>query len=145
VYLRAGVNHRDDNTTSLCEGYHSALKGAIRAKGGESIRLDRLIHHLLTFVAQTFVDKDIRRHSRLGESSTRVLGFFGLLCALVRCPLIYSKCCPALTWHQLHESTLMVSLLIAHINHNVPIASICLALIHTLTIRGHLQEQLGMG
>lgn len=66
VCFRAGVNHRDDNTTSLCEGYHSALKGVIRAQGGEAVRLDRLIHHLLTFVAQAFVDKDVRRHSRIG-------------------------------------------------------------------------------
>jgi hypothetical protein len=66
VCFRSGVNHRDDNTTSLCEGYHSAVKGTLRAQGGEAIRVDRLIHYLLTFVAQTYVHQDVRRHAPLG-------------------------------------------------------------------------------
>jgi hypothetical protein len=66
VTLRDGVNHRGDNTTSICEGYHAAVKGPLRGTSGESLRLDRLIHHLLTFVAATYVDKDIRRCTNLG-------------------------------------------------------------------------------
>lgn len=49
--MRRHINHRDDNTTSHCEGYHSAIKGHIRARGSENMRLDKLVHFLLTVVS----------------------------------------------------------------------------------------------
>jgi hypothetical protein len=91
VCLRAGVNHRDDETTELCEGGHCALKAVIRAQGGESVRLDRLIHHLLTFVAQPFVDKDIRGHSRIGEFSASCFFSFWLAVSRFLRPCLISK------------------------------------------------------
>jgi hypothetical protein len=61
VCLRMDVNHRDDDTTSICEGFHSALKGLIRSLGSESLRLDRLLYYLLRFVAEVNVHRDARR------------------------------------------------------------------------------------
>lgn len=59
--MRKGFNHRGDNTTSLCEGYHSAIKSFVRAQGGENVRVDRLIHHLLHFMADCNTHKDVLR------------------------------------------------------------------------------------
>jgi hypothetical protein len=38
------VNHRDDDTTSICKGFYSALKSLIRSLGSKSLRPDRLLH-----------------------------------------------------------------------------------------------------
>jgi hypothetical protein len=55
------VNHRDDDTTFICGGFHSALKSLIRSLGSESLRLDGLLHFLLRFVAQVNVHRDTRQ------------------------------------------------------------------------------------
>lgn len=52
--MRRRINHRDDNTTSHCEGYHSAIKGHIRSRGSENLRLDKLVHFLLTVVSEMY-------------------------------------------------------------------------------------------
>jgi hypothetical protein len=58
------------STTEMTTQQHSERDTTQRSRGhpctrGESVRVDCLIHRLLTFVAQAFVDKDIRRHSRV--------------------------------------------------------------------------------
>jgi hypothetical protein len=52
--LRQLVNHTGDHTTSICEGWHQALKRVLRGQWGEHLRVDRLIDHLLTFVTEEF-------------------------------------------------------------------------------------------
>jgi hypothetical protein len=59
ICFREKVNHGDDNTTSICEGYHSALKQVLRAEFTEGLRVDRFIHHLFEFVAAEFVHRSI--------------------------------------------------------------------------------------
>ena len=39
--LRSDINHRDDHTTALAEGYHSVLKSLLRSMGGEGQRVDK--------------------------------------------------------------------------------------------------------
>jgi hypothetical protein len=58
--FRKNTNHSNDNTTAICEGYHSALKRVLRGIFGEHLRVDRLINHLLTFVAEEFVALSVR-------------------------------------------------------------------------------------
>lgn len=60
--MRTHINHRDDNTTSLCEGSHSAIKALLRAQGSEVQRVDKLIYFLLRVVAETYSYRDVRKH-----------------------------------------------------------------------------------
>jgi hypothetical protein len=55
VCFRMAVNQQDDDTTSICEGFHSALKSLIRSFGSENLRLDRLLHDLLRFLASAAI------------------------------------------------------------------------------------------
>ena len=64
--MRTHINHRDDDTTSLCEGSHSAVKALVRARGSEKQRIDKLIYFLLRVVAETYSYRDVRAlHSML--------------------------------------------------------------------------------
>ena len=60
LHFRANVNHKDDKTTSICEGYHGAIKRVIRAGMGEHLRLDRFINFLLSFVEEIFIYRCVR-------------------------------------------------------------------------------------
>ena len=60
--LRELINHRDDNTTSLAEGSHSAVKALLRASGSEVQRVDKLIYFLLRVVAETYSYHDVRKN-----------------------------------------------------------------------------------
>jgi hypothetical protein len=60
--MRHDINHRDDNTTSLCEGSHSAVKALVRASGSECQRVDKLVFFLLRVVAETYSYRDVRKH-----------------------------------------------------------------------------------
>jgi hypothetical protein len=61
VSLRDGVNHRDHNTTSVAEGWHSSVKGWVRSTGSENLRIDHLIYFLLENIGRVFEHKDTRR------------------------------------------------------------------------------------
>lgn len=58
VCLRSDINHRDDNTTALCEGYHHALKSLMRELTGEGQRVDKFIHFLLDYFAEQYTFRD---------------------------------------------------------------------------------------
>ena len=60
--LRTDVNFRDDDTSGICEGFHSVLKSLLRSSGGEALRLDNLIHFLLGSVEEMFAYREVRRH-----------------------------------------------------------------------------------
>jgi hypothetical protein len=60
--LRKGINHRDDDTTAICEGFHSVIKSLLRATGGEGQRVDKLIYFLLNTVSEMFTYREVRRH-----------------------------------------------------------------------------------
>jgi hypothetical protein len=59
--LRMDCNHRDQNTTSIAEGWHSSTKAWIRSQGSENLRLDHLIHYLLDWVGGLNRYRDSRR------------------------------------------------------------------------------------
>jgi hypothetical protein len=61
VCMRDDVNHRSQGTTSLAEGWHSSVKGWVRTQGTENLRVDRLVHFLLTWVGGLCEYKDVRR------------------------------------------------------------------------------------
>lgn len=70
--LRSGVNHRDDDTTAICEGFHSVVKSLLRSSGGEALRVDKLIHFLLDFVDEMFAFREVRRrHGALQRRRVR--------------------------------------------------------------------------
>ena len=60
VWFREDVNHGDDNTTSIFEGYHSSLKHQIPADLGEYKRVDRLCDTLLVDFQGEFVHRTVR-------------------------------------------------------------------------------------
>ena len=60
--MRTDINHRDDDTTSICEGFHSAAKALLRAEGRENQRVDRLVYFLLNVVAEMMSYRDVRQH-----------------------------------------------------------------------------------
>ena len=45
--MHVGIRTLGIKTTGICEGYHSSTKGLERALGGESRRLDFLLHFLM--------------------------------------------------------------------------------------------------
>ena len=57
--LRANVNHRQDDTTGICEGSHSSVKSLLDATGGEAQRVD---HFLLHTVEELHTFEDVRAH-----------------------------------------------------------------------------------
>jgi hypothetical protein len=59
--FREHVNHRDQDTTSIAEGYHSSMKSWARSLGSENLRIDRLVHFLLDKIASLSDFKDSRR------------------------------------------------------------------------------------
>ena len=61
--MRKGVNHRDDNTTGICEGFHSAIKGVARASGSEKMRLDQLIYWLTVRVTEWHWSSAVSKHT----------------------------------------------------------------------------------
>lgn len=61
VCMRRSVNHRNQDTTSIAEGWHSSTKAWIRGQGSENLRLDRLIYFLLVWIGSSNVYKDSRR------------------------------------------------------------------------------------
>lgn len=68
--MRKGVNHRDDNTTGICEGFHSAIKGVARASGSEKMRLDQLIYWLTVRVAEWHWSSAVSKHTGVLPCST---------------------------------------------------------------------------
>jgi hypothetical protein len=58
--MRVDVNHRSQDTTSIAEGWHSSVKGWVRTQGSENLRVDRLVHFLLTWVGGLCECKDMR-------------------------------------------------------------------------------------
>jgi hypothetical protein len=51
--LRTGINHRDDDTTAICEGFYSVIKSLLRATEGEGQRVDKLIYFLLNTLSDS--------------------------------------------------------------------------------------------
>lgn len=68
--LRTRVNHRDDDTTAICEGYHSFAKSLLRGSGGEALRIDKLSRFLFETVDEMYAYRKVRlRHgARSGHS-----------------------------------------------------------------------------
>jgi hypothetical protein len=60
--MKTHVNHHDQNTTSIAEGWHSSVKSWIRSQGSENSRLDWLIHFLLIWIGDSNLHKDVCRH-----------------------------------------------------------------------------------
>lgn len=60
--MRTDVNHRGDNTTAHCEGYHSGVKKLLRAGGTEALRVDRLAYFLLTVIWEKYVHRQMEQH-----------------------------------------------------------------------------------
>jgi hypothetical protein len=59
--FREQVNHRDQDTTGIAEGYHSSMKSWARSMGSENLRIDRLVYFLLEKIASLSDYKDVRR------------------------------------------------------------------------------------
>lgn len=68
VSLRDGVNHRDHNTTSVSEGWHSSVKGWVRSTGSENLRIDHLIYFLLENIGSMFEQKDTRHYDEAARN-----------------------------------------------------------------------------
>lgn len=61
--FRANVNHKDDATTSTCEGYHSSMKGYLRSTTQEHLKVDSALGFLETKVAEMLIYRtDILLH-----------------------------------------------------------------------------------
>jgi hypothetical protein len=61
VCLRESVNHRDQDTTGVAEGFHSSTKSWARSLESEDLRVDRLVHFLLNNIAELSEFKDAQR------------------------------------------------------------------------------------
>lgn len=55
------MNNKDDDTTSICEGWRSSMKSHIRSLGSESLQMDRLIFFLVESIANISAHRDVRR------------------------------------------------------------------------------------
>jgi hypothetical protein len=67
--FREHVNHRDQDTTGIAEGFHSSTKSWARSLGSESLRIDHLVHFLLDKIASLSEFKDSRRFAGMCTSS----------------------------------------------------------------------------